>query len=215
MSLRDHIEQALPGWNRRYPSLFGTVRSTASGYTVAALVGFFGLAATAMPAWGVQAGDEAPPWVGTDAEDRQVAFPEVLQGQPAVIVFWASWCPHCRSFMPYLDSILDDYSYRGVQVIAINTREDESDGDPRAYLADLGFPLMGIFEGDAIAALYDVHFIPGLMVVDGTGTVSWRGESTDLPAGQVLAEQWSAQVRAALDAALASASSQPALPRSP
>ena len=168
------------------------------------LAGAIALTATTLPAWGVQAGDEAPPWVGMDAGDRAVSFPDVLNGSPAVMVFWATWCPYCKAFMPYLEPILDDYSDRGVQVIAVNTREDESDGDPGAYLEDLGFPLMGILEGDAIAADYNVHFIPGLMVVDGSGTVSWRRESTDLPPGDVLSEFWSAEVRAALDAALAS-----------
>lgn len=169
-----------------------------------ASAGALALAAATLPAWGVQAGDEAPPWVGMDAGDQAVTFPDVLNGNPAVMVFWATWCPYCKAFMPYLEPILDDYSDRGVQVIAINTREDESDGDPGAFLEDLGFPLMGILEGDAIAADYDVHFIPGLMVVDGSGTVSWRRESTDLPPGEELSEFWSTEVRAALDAALAS-----------
>ena len=173
-------------------------------FAVMALVGVFGLAAAALPAWGVQAGDTAPPWVGTDAGDRRVYFPEVLDGKPAVMVFWATWCPYCRVFMPHLEPILEDYADQGVQVIAVNTREDESDGDPKAYLEDLGFPLVGILEGDAIAADYDVHFIPGLMVVDGTGTVSWRRESTDLPPGEEVAEFWSGVVREALDAALSS-----------
>ena len=180
--------------------------------TAAALVAFFGLAALALPAWGVEAGDTAPAWVGADAQDREVSFPEVLEGKPAVMVFWATWCPYCKVFMPYLEPILDDYADQGVQVIAINTREDESDGDPGAYLADLGFPLMGILEGDDIAADYDVHFIPGLMVVDGTGTVSWRRESTDLPPGEELSVFWSAEVRAALDAALASSPDSPPPP---
>ena len=178
----------------------------------AASVALLALAVPAVPTWSVEAGDAAPAWVGADARDRQVSFPQVLEGKPAVMVFWATWCPYCRVFMPYLEPILDDYSDQGVQVIAINTREDEAEGDPAAYLEDLGFSLLGILEGDEIAADYDVHFIPGLMVVDGTGTVSWRRESTDLRPGQELAEFWSAEVRAALDAALASAPDTPPAP---
>lgn len=159
-----------------------------------------------LPSVAVEAGDTAPVWTAEDTSGRQVEFPGVLEGKPAVMVFWATWCPYCKAFMPYLEPILDDYSDQGVQVIAVNTREGESDGDPMAYIEDLGFPLVGILEGDEIAADYAVHFIPGLMVVDGTGTVSWRRESTDLPPGDVLAEFWSAEVRTALDAALASAS---------
>ena len=176
-----------------------------AGAMLPVLAATFALMVSPPPAWGVEAGDTAPAWIGNDADDRRVAFPDVLDGRPAVMVFWATWCPYCKAFMPYLESILDDYADRGVKVLAINTRE-EPDGDPIGYLQDLGFPLTGIIGGDAIAADYDVHFIPGLMVVDGTGTVSWRRESTDLPPGQVLSELWSAEVRAALDAALGSAS---------
>ena len=189
-----------------------TARMLPSRSIATALVAFLGLAAPTLPVWCVEAGDTAPAWLGMDARDQQVAFPQVLEGNPAVMVFWATWCPYCRVFMPHLEPILEDYADQGVQVIAVNTREDESDGDPKAYLEDLGFPLVGILEGDVIAADYDVHFIPGLMVVDGTGTVSWRRESTDLPPGEEVAEFWSAVVREALDAALARSSESSTAP---
>ena len=178
---------------------------TLAGPAAPLVIAAFAIAITPLPSVAVEAGDTAPVWTAEDTSGGQVDFPDVLEGKPAVMVFWATWCPYCKAFMPYLEPILDDYSDQGVQVIAVNTREDESDGDPGAYLEDLGFPLVGILEGDEIAADYAVHFIPGLMVVDGTGTVSWRRESTDLPPGEMLSEFWSAEVRNALDAALASA----------
>lgn len=186
--------------------------SVHSGNAALLLAAVLSIAVAPLPAVAAEAGDTAPIWTADDAAGRQVVFPDVLDGKPAVMVFWATWCPYCKAFMPHLEPILDDYSDRGVQVIAINTREDESDGDPKAYLEDLGFPLMGILEGDAIAADYDVHFIPGLMVVDGTGTVSWRRESTDLPPGEEVAEFWSGVVRSALDVALAGSSNSSAAP---
>ena len=51
-----------------------------------------------------------------------------------------------------------------------------------------------------VAELYEVAFIPGLMVVDASGVVTYRRRSTSLPAGQTVSEQWDAEVRAALDA---------------
>ena len=58
---------------------------------------------------------------------------------------------------------------------------------------------MGILNGDNIAAAYDVEFIPGLMVIDGAGMVSYRRAPTDLPAGRTLSEIWDEEIRAALD----------------
>jgi hypothetical protein len=103
--------------------------------------------------------------------------------------------------MPYLESIQSDYAADGVRIVAINSLE-RGVGDPVAYLKGLGFPVVGILDGDAIATAYDVQFIPGLMVVDGSGVVSYRRASTDLPPGRTLSEFWDAEVRKALDLAL-------------
>lgn len=150
----------------------------------------------------VGAGDEAPPWQGTDLiSERKIAFPQVLDGKPAVLVFWATWCPYCKAFMPYAGEIQQQYSEQGVKIISFNAKERDA-GDPRAYSRSLGFELLAIADADAIADAYDVKFIPGLMVVDGDGKVTYRRGWTDLPAGSKVAAQWAEEVRGALDALL-------------
>lgn len=150
-------------------------------------------------AFAVEQGDQAPAWRGTDFHGTAVAFPEVADGKPAVIVFWATWCPYCKAFMPYLKDIQADYAGAGVRVIAINAKEDGA-GNPKAYVAGLGFEPIAIADGDAIAEQYGIEYIPGLLIVDGKGTVAYRRPWTDLPAGRTVAELWDAQVRNALDA---------------
>ncbi len=103
--------------------------------------------------------------------------------------------------MPYLEAIQRDYAADGVQIVAINAKE-RGIGDPVAYLESIGFPVLGILDGDDIAEAYDVQFIPGLMVVDGAGVVSYRRASTNLPAGQSVSAFWAEEVREALDLAL-------------
>ncbi len=151
--------------------------------------------------WAVEAGDRAPAWTGSDVQGGTVSFPAVTGGKPAVVVFWATWCPYCKAFMPYLEAIQRDYAADGVQIVAINAKE-RGIGDPVAYLESIGFPVLGILDGDDIAEAYDVQFIPGLMVVDGAGVVSYRRASTDLPAGQSVSAFWAEEVREALDLAL-------------
>jgi hypothetical protein len=101
--------------------------------------------------------------------------------------------------MPYLKDIAADDAARGVKVITINAKEDGRD-DPRAYVRRLGFAPIALANGDAIAAAYGVQYIPGLMIVDGTGTVAYRRPWTDLPAGRTVAQLWDEQVRTALEA---------------
>jgi len=153
-----------------------------------------------MPALAVEQGDVAPKWQAENLQGETVSFPEVTEGRPTVLIFWATWCPYCKAFMPYLKKIHEDYRSERILIVLVNAKD--KDGDKDSYVDALGFPVVAIREGDAIAAEYGIRFIPGLMVVDGNGTVSYRRSSTDLPPGQTLAQLWSDQVRAALDQAL-------------
>lgn len=150
------------------------------------------------------AGVQAPSWVGTTLiDDATFNFPEDLAGRPAVLVFWASWCPYSRAFLPYLEALQWDYEEAGVKIITLNAKQRDR-GDPRAYARSLGFPLMVIAEADPIAADYDVETVPGVFVVDGNGGVVYRRQPTDLPAGSGVASQWDREVRSAIDGVLSS-----------
>jgi len=137
-------------------------------------------------------------WKGTDFSGAEVDFPAVLQGKPTVLIFWATWCPYCRAFMPYLGEIQKDYGADKINVLAIDVFED-GEIDPAAYLEALGFPMIAVANGDSIAEAYSVRGTPGLMIVDGQGNIVWKRASTDLPAGKTVAELWAEQVREQLD----------------
>jgi thiol-disulfide isomerase/thioredoxin len=149
-------------------------------------------------------GDPAPHFLATTFDGSAVRFPELLDGKPTLVVFWATWCSYCRAFMPELSAIHDDYGAERINILTINAHEDGAE-DPAAYIADLGFPTIAVRDGDAIAAAYEVEYIPGLMIVDRDGIIAYRRAWTDLPAGQTIANLWAIQVRLNLDRLLASA----------
>ncbi len=150
----------------------------------------------------VEMGDAAPGWTGMDFSGNEVAFPSVIAGKPTIVVFWATWCPYCTAFMPYLGQIQKDYGQDRINIVAINAKERGA-GDPAAYVDSLGFPVIGVADGDGIAEDYAVRFIPGLMIVDSAGDIAWIRASTELPAGTTVAELWDGQVREQLDLLLA------------
>ena len=143
-------------------------------------------------------GDTPPFWTGRDFGGQTLEYPELLAGEPAIVVFWATWCGYCRAFMPFLKDISADYAEHGVSVVAINAKEDGED-DPLAYVRGLGFDPIAVADGDPIADAWGVRFIPGLLIVNGDGTVAWQRDWTDLPAGRTVAELWDGQVREQLD----------------
>jgi len=46
-----------------------------------------------------------------------------FKGKPTILVFWASWCPHCRKEMPQLKEL---YNQEGgdIQIIAVSMDKD-------------------------------------------------------------------------------------------
>ena len=44
---------------------------------------------------------------------------------PTVVVFWESWCPHCRREVPKLQQMYDKYKGDGLQLIGL-TRVNRS-----------------------------------------------------------------------------------------
>lgn len=149
-------------------------------------------------AMAVGAGDEAPVWTGINENGAEVSFPEMLDGKPTIMVFWATWCPYCKAFMPFLEQIQKDYGGGKINVLLVNHKE-RGEGDPIAYTKALTFPVTSIMAGDAIGDAYAIDFIPGLLIIDPDGTVAWRRKSTDLPAGREVGEFWDTKVREQLD----------------
>lgn len=160
------------------------------------------LMSAAFLAQAVDQGETAPTWTATDFSGNAVSFPSVIDGKPTVMIFFATWCPYCKAFMPYLGRIQKDYGKNKINILAINAKE-RGEGDPKAYVEMLDYPVIGVADGDTIAEKYSVRFIPGLMIVDGGGNIYWKRASTDLPAGKTVAELWDEQVREQLDRLLA------------
>lgn len=158
------------------------------------------LTAANVPA--VEQGAPAPAWTASDFSGNELSFPALTNGKPTVMVFWATWCPYCKALMPYLGQIQRDYGEDKINILAINAKEQD-EGDPAEYVSMLGYPVIGIADGDPIAEKYSVRFIPGLMIVDGEGNIAWKRASTDLPPGKTVAELWDEQVREQLDQLLA------------
>lgn len=157
------------------------------------------LAVAATTARAVQPGDRAPEWDLTDGAGQDIFFPAHADGAPSILFFWATWCPYCHAVMPYLQKIQDDYAAAGVQVYAIDFKDD---GEPIPHMAELGYRFVVLPLGDLVADDYNVWSAPGLIVVDGEGTVTYRRGDTRAPPGQKIAELWDSELRAALDKAL-------------
>ena len=107
---------------------------------------------------------QPPAFELSDADGQLLRYPADLEG-PAIVLFWASWCPYCKALMPHLQSIVDE-SDGAVQVLALNIRDD---ADPVAFMAEYGYDFRLFPDSDAVAESWGVKGTPGLFLVDATG----------------------------------------------
>lgn len=169
--------------------------------TVGRWVPLFAMIGTSLLTAGAAASDElqkAPPFALSTAAGETVEFPAASEGHPAILLFWATWCPYSGALMPHLQKIADRYAEQGVEVYAVNIREDD---DPVAFLRRKKLDFVLLLEGDDVATEYGVKGTPGLMVIDGRGYISYSRAPTELRPKKV-AKIWAEEVQEALEAAL-------------
>jgi thiol-disulfide isomerase/thioredoxin len=84
------------------------------------------LAAILFPAKSIT-GEQSPSITGlTYVQGEEVKLGE---GKPAVVEFWATWCPPCKASIPHLNELFTKYQDRGMQFVGI-TREGEDKVGP-------------------------------------------------------------------------------------
>jgi cytochrome c biogenesis protein CcmG, thiol:disulfide interchange protein DsbE len=141
-------------------------------FCMAALV----LALVALP---TIAAERALGWQGKGADGKPINFdPDHLQ-RPAIILFWATWCPYCEELMPYLQKVYNAAGRGKLDVYAIDIKED---GDPVAALKERKLSFTLVLDGDAIADQYGVKGTPGLFLVNAQGDVIYKRSGGDEPA---------------------------------
>lgn len=122
--------------------------------------------------------ERAIAWEGVGVDGKGIRFaPDHLQ-RPAVLLFWATWCPYCKALMPHLQQVLDDAGQAQLDVYAIDIKDD---GDPAAELRERGQTFTLVLDGDLIAQQYGVKGTPSLLLVDRKGEVIYRRVGGDSP----------------------------------
>lgn len=121
-----------------------------------------------------QTGDSMPSWTLRDQNRNEVRFPHAAGENPSVVIFWASWCPYCKTLMPHLSDLKAEFSEGSFEVFAINFSEREGSDPTKSAPSAFALPFVHLVNGDAVAAQYDITTVPALFVVSPEGEVLYR-----------------------------------------
>jgi len=100
---------------------------------------------------------------------------DLASNNTTVVVFWETWCPHCRREVPKLQKMYEEFKDDGLQLIGV-TRLTKSSTDKAVqdFLAQnpVDYPMAKV--NDSLAKFFSIGGIPAAAVVK-EGKVVWRG----------------------------------------
>jgi len=118
-----------------------------------------------------QAGEEPPDFSAKDVSGRSVKLSE-LKGKVVLLDFWATWCPPCRVEIPNLLGIFRNFKDKDFVMISISLDRDLQAA--RLFVKDKKMDWLQIIDleaGQAIAALYQVEYIPSTFIINRRGKI--------------------------------------------
>lgn len=100
-----------------------------------------------------------------------------LKGKPAIVEFWATWCPPCRKSIPHLNEIYKKYESKGLQVLGIT---DEPNQTIRAFVKTIPIDYPVATSRPDFSDKFGISGIPHAFLVDKTGKIVWQGHPMSL-----------------------------------
>jgi thiol-disulfide isomerase/thioredoxin len=141
--------------------------------------------ADGQPSAELEIGKAAPAFTLVNAVDGKTYGLKPGDGKVSVVVFTCNQCPYAKAFEPRLIEIGNEYKARGVQFYAVNPNDDqqyseESLANMKSRAVERSYPFPYLKDGDSsIARAYGARVTPHVYVVDGSGTVRYRGYVDD------------------------------------
>lgn len=126
---------------------------------------------------------QTAPKLDIELVDGEMLTARQLEGKVVVHLFWATWCPVCRSELPFYRKLHDTYNARGLVVVAVSLDEDRR--EVSEFWRQHGYTFPVAMRSDDIRRHFGrITGTPTLYLVDRNGKVHFKHLGA-LPQGQL------------------------------
>jgi len=103
-------------------------------------------------------------------QGNRVRLADLVKERPVALVFWATWCPTCRSELEALEARRGELEKGGVGLAGINM-DFESPGVVEQYLRDAAIRFPVLLDDSSVSGAYGVSTLPTVYVVGTDGRI--------------------------------------------
>ena len=114
-----------------------------------------------------------------DLDGNPVQLLDLIEGKPALVEFWATWCGQCEQLQPQLDRIQVEHGDR-MNVVAVAVAVAQNPRRIKRHLEDHdpGYPYVYDARGNAVRA-YEAATTSIVLLFDAGGKVVYAGVGPD------------------------------------
>jgi len=124
---------------------------------------------------GISVGAQAPTATVQSLDGQSLQLAKVIGSRPALLEFWATWCPNCKELEPTLNAVQTKYAGR-VQFVTVAVAINQSLERVRRAAAAHHMPPTIVYDANGAAATaYDAPATSYVVVINSSGKVVYTG----------------------------------------
>ncbi|MDF3822290.1 TlpA disulfide reductase family protein [Leptospira sp. 96542] len=112
-------------------------------------------------------------WPEITLLDGRARAPESWAGRPALVVFWATWCPYCRRHNPRIEQLFRAVDPARLQVLGVALDQDARAVRDHVRRQGLTFPVT-LDDGGLRRRFTERRVLPMTCLVDTRGRIRLR-----------------------------------------
>ncbi len=119
-------------------------------------------------------GGDAPDFTLKNLAGEKVTLSEALENGPVLLDFWALWCKPCLKALPSTSALHDEFSEKGLTVLAINTDSPRSAAKVKPYIKTKHYSMEVLLDpNQKLQRLYRFNSIPQVYLIAQDGSIAY------------------------------------------
>jgi thiol-disulfide isomerase/thioredoxin len=128
---------------------------------------------------GIEIGKMAPAAAVQTLDGKPADLSQFVGKKPALMEFWATWCPNCRELEPTMRAMHAKYGAK-VEFVGVAVSVNEDAALVKKYVEKHKLPWTQVYDAKGNATdKYDVPATSYVVVIDKTGKVVYTGVGGD------------------------------------